>query len=142
MQKALQVLFRGMDQSEAIIESVEQKASKMERLNKRIISCKVVVSSPHNHHNKGKQYEVNIDVGVPNNNIVVHQVGEDAYVTVRDAFSAAERQLKAMSEKSKVKAKSKDMSEGESTASVDEIEMIDELYYEKVINQERGQAAA
>ena len=140
MQKALQVLFRGMEQSEAITESIEQKANKMERLNKRITSCKVVVSSPHNHHNKGKQYEVNIDVGVPSHNIVVHQTGEDVYVTVRDAFSAAERQLKAMSEKSKSKTKVKEMNLVEDAGLKDE--GLDETFFDEYIDDETGQAAA
>ena len=51
------------------------------------------------HHHKGNLYHVRIDISVPGDEIVVSREPhkdhshEDAYVTIRDAFDAAKRQL-------------------------------------------------
>lgn len=99
MQVPVQVSFRNMDPSEAVEDNVREKAAKLERYFDRIISCRVVVESPHRRRQKGKLYDVRIDIGVPGKEIVVNHVGpknhahEDVYVAVRDAFNAAARQL-------------------------------------------------
>jgi ribosomal subunit interface protein len=99
MQIPVQVTFRNMDPSEAVEANVREKADKLERHFDRIISCRVVVESPHRRHHKGKLYNLRIDIGVPGKEIVVNHSGpknhahEDVYVAVRDAFNAASRQL-------------------------------------------------
>lgn len=99
MQIPVQVTFRNMDPSGAVESNVRDKVDKLERYFERIISCRVVVEAPHRHHNKGKLYNVRIDIGVPGKEIVVNHAGpknhahEDVYVAVRDAFNAAGRRL-------------------------------------------------
>jgi cold shock CspA family protein len=61
--------------------------------------CKVTIAAPHRHHAKGNIYHVSIDLHVPGKEILVNRepgnnhAHEDAYVAIRDAFSAAARQL-------------------------------------------------
>jgi ribosomal subunit interface protein len=99
MQIPVQVTFRNMDPSEAVEANVREKAEKLERYFDRVVSCRVVVESPHRRHHKGKLYNVRIDIGVPGKEIVVNHAGpknhahEDIYVAVRDAFNAATRRL-------------------------------------------------
>jgi ribosomal subunit interface protein len=99
MQIPVEVTFRGMDPSEAVEAKIRKKAEKLERYFDRIVSCRVVVESPHRRHQKGKLYNLRIDIGVPGREIVVTHSGpknhahEDIYVAVRDAFNAATRQL-------------------------------------------------
>ena len=99
MQSPLNISFRNMDPSEAIETRVREKAEKLERLYDRIISCEVVVGAPHRNHQKGKLYDVRINLSVPGDDINVGRTGpqnhahEDVYVAIRDAFAAAGRQL-------------------------------------------------
>ena len=69
---------------------------------------RVILDSPHNNHYKGKVYSVGIEIHSPSGEIRVHQdqhnnhVNEDLYVTIRNAFNVAERQLKAALEKHRI----------------------------------------
>lgn len=94
MREPLQITFRGLDRSDAIEQRIRAKATDLGRLHDRIMSCHVTVEAPHNHHYKGKQYSVRLDMHLPDKEIVVHkQAHEDVYVAIRDTFDAATRQL-------------------------------------------------
>jgi ribosomal subunit interface protein len=94
MQIPLQITIRDIEQSEALETNIREKAQKLDEFFKHIMSCRVVVEMPHKHHNQGKQFNVRIDIGVPGNEIVVNRDhSEDVYIALRDAFSAAKRQL-------------------------------------------------
>jgi ribosomal subunit interface protein len=99
MKLPLQVTFRNMDASEAVEADIRDKAAKLDQYCSDIMSCRVVVEALHKHQHQGNLYHVRIDITVPNDEIVVsrnpdqHQAHEDVYVTVRDAFQAATRQL-------------------------------------------------
>jgi len=101
MQLPLQVQFRDMDASEALEADIREKAQKLDEVYDRITSCRVVVEARHRHHNKGNIYHVRVDVTVPGDEIVVSREPhddhshEDPYVSVRDAFQAARRQLES-----------------------------------------------
>ena len=105
MQIPVQVTFRNMDPSAAVEAKIRGKAEKLERHFDRVVSCRVVVESPHRRHHKGKLYQVRIDIGVPGKEIVINHAGpknhahEDVYVAVRDAFNAAARRLEAHARK-------------------------------------------
>ena len=118
-----------MPPSEAIEAAISEKVAKLETFFDGIIGCRVVVEAPHRHHHKGKLYHIRIDLTLPGSEIVVvhepkrleaatprvketpdvvlgemHEPGkyaahEDVYVAIRDAFNAAERQLKSIDKK-------------------------------------------
>ncbi|MEC4749795.1 HPF/RaiA family ribosome-associated protein [Methylomicrobium sp. Wu6] len=99
MQIPLQIIFRGIPPSEAVEARIREKATKLERFNEHIMSCRVAVESEHHHHHQGNLYHVRIDITTPGKEIVIsrehhdNQAHEDAYVAIRDAFNAATRQL-------------------------------------------------
>jgi ribosomal subunit interface protein len=99
MQLPLQVSFRDMEPSAAVEAKIRQRAARLDRYYDRIMSCRVVVESPHRHHHQGKLYHVRIDITVPRGELVVnrepgeHHAHEDVYVAIRDAFDAAQRRL-------------------------------------------------
>lgn len=101
----LKVSFRDMEHSDAMEADVRERASRLERLHPRLSSCEVMVESPHKHHHKGRHYNVRIDMVVPGHELVVnhhHQDDvrmEDAYFAIKDAFGAAERQLRDLRER-------------------------------------------
>jgi ribosomal subunit interface protein len=99
MQLPIQVVFRNMEPSPTAEEKARTLASRLERYFDKIISCRVVIESPHRHHHKGKLYHVRIDLTVPDAELVVsressaHHSHEDVYVAIRDAFNAIKKQL-------------------------------------------------
>jgi ribosomal subunit interface protein len=96
----LQIVCRGFSCTESIDTKVRSRVEKLAELFCHITSCRVVIESPHHHQQKGNTYHVNIDVAVPNDEIVVGRNGgdnhahEDVYVAIRDAFDAMTRRLK------------------------------------------------
>jgi ribosomal subunit interface protein len=105
MQLPLQITFRNLDRSEALEADIREKAEKLDQFFEHIMRCRVVVEAHHKHHRKGNIYHVRIDITVPGHELVVsrepkdHHAHEDVYVTVRDAFDAAKRQLEDYSRK-------------------------------------------
>ena len=95
MKLPLQITARDMPMTESIENAVREKAQKLETFHDQIMGCRVVVESPHNHQHKGKLFNVRLDITVPGGELVVkREPREDLYVSIRDAFDAARRQLK------------------------------------------------
>ena len=100
MKLPLQITTRNMSLSEAAEQTIREKAEKLNTFCDRITSCRVLVEAPHRHKQQGVLYNVHIDITVPGNEIVVKkEQSEDLYVSIRDAFDAARRQLKDYTER-------------------------------------------
>lgn len=88
-----------MDPSVAVEGRAKQLATKLNQYFDKILNCRVIIESPHNHHHKGKLYQVHIRLTVPDAELVVSREPsddhghEDVYVAIRDAFNAIKRQL-------------------------------------------------
>ena len=100
MQVPLQITFRNMESSEAVETDVRKRVDKMNRRHAEIISCRVVVEAPLQHHRKGGLFKVRIDITCPEAKLEInrepsseHHAHEDVYVALRDAFNAADRKL-------------------------------------------------
>ncbi len=99
MQTALQISFRHMDPSPAVESKIREKAGNLEKYCNHITACHVVIEAPHEHHHKGKLYRIGIDLTLPRGEVIVsrdhhdNHAHEDIYVSIRDAFKAAKRQL-------------------------------------------------
>ena len=110
MSNEFQIVFHNIDQSDAIIDSVNKRVEKLRRFNSDIIGGRVVLDSPHNNHHKGKVYSVTLELHTPSKPVVVTQeqhdnhAHEDLYVAIRDAFNAAERQIKSVDKKHRKEA--------------------------------------
>lgn len=100
MDAQLEIRFHNVDRSEALVTEISRRAAKLDALGERIVSCRVTVDSPHKHHRQGNLYSVKVDIRMPGGEIVasreagVDHAHEDAYVAVRDAFKAAQRQVR------------------------------------------------
>lgn len=105
MTNEFQVVFHNIDQTEALNDAVQKRIAKLERYCDQIITGRVVLDSPHNNHHKGKVYSVGLEIHTPIKEVRVNQdqhdnhAHEDLYVAIRDAFNAAERQLKDIDKK-------------------------------------------
>ncbi|MES2604751.1 MAG: HPF/RaiA family ribosome-associated protein [Pseudomonadota bacterium] len=105
MNSNTQVLFRGIEHSDAVAHAVNKRLEKLTRYSDKIQSLKVILEAPHNNHHKGRVYHVGVEALIPNHDIVVahdshdKHAHEDIYVAIRDAFNAVERRLKAVTGK-------------------------------------------
>ena len=108
MTNDFQIVFHNIDQSTSISDAVNKRISKLHRFCDRILAARVVLDSPHNNHHKGKVYSVGLEIHTPSKEVRVNQeqhdnhAHENLYVAIRDAFNAAERQLKAIDKKHRV----------------------------------------
>ena len=99
MQTPLQIVFDGLERSEALENSIREHMGKLEQFSERIISCRVSIEAEHRHHHRGRLHHVRIALHVPKKELVVNhdqhdkQAHEDPFVAVRDAFSSMTRQL-------------------------------------------------
>ncbi|MFZ1104204.1 MAG: HPF/RaiA family ribosome-associated protein [Hyphomicrobiaceae bacterium] len=100
MQVPLQIMFEHIDRSDAIEAAVRKEAQRLERFYDRITSARVVIDRPQHRRHKGDTYSVRIHLTLPAGGHIditrepaADGRHEDAYVTIRDAFDAAGRQL-------------------------------------------------
>src|SRR5262245_33566163 len=99
MQLPLQIAFHNMSRSDVIEDMVRDRVARLENLSDHLMGCRVVIETPHRHHEHGNQYLVRIDLTVPGGEIVVnrepplHTANKNLEVALRDAFDSARRQL-------------------------------------------------
>jgi len=111
MQMPVQIQFINMDSSEAVQQAIEKFAGKLEQNYPDILSCRVIVEAPSTKKTKGGLFHTRVEVKLPGREIVVnrnpdlHHSYTDAYVSIRDAFKSAQRQLDSMAQKKKGRVK-------------------------------------
>jgi len=100
MESEPHIAFEGIDPSDAINARVVSEIGKLERLFGRITACRVIISKPQKRHRRGDLYAVSVHLTLPDGkdlhadrNPPKDHAHEDVYVAIRDAFSAARRQL-------------------------------------------------
>jgi len=114
---SMQVTFRNMAAIDSVREEIENRIQKLETFCKPILSCKVMIEAPTNHHRKGGPFHVRIDAKLHDGRVDVKYT-DSAYpgkrtsadgkafrgnensserdslmLTIREAFDAARRQL-------------------------------------------------
>jgi ribosome-associated translation inhibitor RaiA len=104
MQSPLEITFHGVERSEAVEQRVHQKFKRIEARFERITYARVVIEAPQRRTPLPKFFHVHIDIGIPGKKpiVVKHEPdGENAHTDVmlalRDAFSAAQRQVDELS---------------------------------------------
>lgn len=99
MQVPLRITFRHMAPSAAVETRIREHVEYLEQHFDRITACRVVIDAPPAHRNKGGPFSVHIDLSIPGHEIHVNSERDDraahadAYVALRDAFEAVQRQL-------------------------------------------------
>lgn len=99
MSVPLQITYHGMKHSKAADEIIAEKVARMEAIEERMTSCRVVVTAPHKSQQKGNLFQVRIEVDVPGDRLVVSRdsedpAHEDLAAAVRDAFETAHRMVR------------------------------------------------
>jgi ribosome-associated translation inhibitor RaiA len=103
MQIAPQITFEGSKSSDAARAQILGEIERLETHNQRVTGCRVTVIAPSPKHRHGTGFQVHIWLTLPpHENIVVnHSVSDDArhehaHVAIKDAFTAARRQVDAL----------------------------------------------
>jgi cold shock CspA family protein/ribosome-associated translation inhibitor RaiA len=106
VQKALQITFKGTQNSPALETLIRQRVDAVERLHPRITGCRVVVEIPYLGADSAKvPVGVTVEVDIPAHKTIVgkdaqqrHEVKDDRTASVHNAFDAVERQLARIAE--------------------------------------------
>jgi len=99
MKLPLQITFHQMEPSAALEAQIREHAARLDRFYDGIMACRVLVEASHRRRRKGNLYHVRVDITVPGKELVItrdppeHHSHQDPYVSIRDAFDAARRQL-------------------------------------------------
>ena len=108
----LEILFHGMERSEAAEARIRDKFDRLHQHFNRITHARVVVETPRRHTPAAKVFQVKIEIGLPGQKplIIRHdppaeQTRTDIAIAIRDAFAAAQRRLDEMAAKIKHPAK-------------------------------------
>ena len=108
MDTNLEIAFHNMESQPELETYIRERAEKVEKLFDRLVGMRVAVEAQHRQHKTGNVYDVHIELMVPGQDIVVSRkpnkakeryANPDARTSIRDAFEAAERQLKEYKEK-------------------------------------------
>lgn len=101
MQVTPQISYKNLDPTERVRLYVEKELRHLEALQSRLISCRIAIEGPAGRRRKGDLYRVRLHLGLPGHQEVAvghhsddKQAHEDVQVAIRDAFRAAEHQLK------------------------------------------------
>ena len=99
MQVPIHISFRNTEPSAAVEAFIREKAAALERFSQRITALAVAIECPPRRPRGGKFYQVHLRLSMPGKDILVgrdrmkDESHRDVYVAIRDAFSAASRQL-------------------------------------------------
>jgi ribosome-associated translation inhibitor RaiA len=108
MQKPLEISFSNTDASPAIEADIRERVAKLERIYDRLVHCRVAITLEHHQQRTGNTFDVHIELLVPGEELVVsreaqhtkqHHASPDIRLSIKDAFKAAERQLKDFKER-------------------------------------------
>ncbi|WP_370978673.1 ribosome hibernation-promoting factor, HPF/YfiA family [Agaribacterium sp. ZY112] len=94
MKSNAEVVYRDIDSSPALNDTIHKRVEKLHRFSDSIMHSRVVLDSPHKHKHKGKIFRASIEIDMKGNPIMVSNDDESMHVAVRDAFETVERKLK------------------------------------------------
>ncbi|RJP81050.1 MAG: HPF/RaiA family ribosome-associated protein [Candidatus Zixiibacteriota bacterium] len=113
MQIPLELSFRNVPKTDAIEALIREKVAKLEQVCDYINSCRVAVEKPQSHQNSGNVYRVRLGITVPPGHEIVvtrepgnNQMHRPLSSVIREAFSAARRQLKELVNRQRMEVKS------------------------------------
>lgn len=100
MKQPLEIVFLGMEPSDAVEAAARRKSEKLDRFCPDIMACRVRIESTHKHRQQGRQFSVHVHVTLPGHELSVDRVhDEDVYVALREAFDDMKRQVEAAAQR-------------------------------------------
>lgn len=97
------IVFRDIDKSAALANTVSKKLHKLDRYCGDIIRSRVVLEAPHQHKSKGKQFKASVELAISGSPLTISSESESIHRAVNGVFESAERCLKERGERRKAK---------------------------------------
>ncbi len=101
-----EITYRGVEKTPEIDALIQEQIDRLHRFCEDIISCRIAIEQPHQHHRVGSLWRVRLEVTLPHDiDLLVTKApdGQDPHeplpAMIRDAFKAMERQIKAAVDK-------------------------------------------
>lgn len=100
MSQSVQITYRHMDSSIALEQRIHKLIDRLERFASHIVSCRVLIEAPSDHHVKGGVFVVKLDIVMPGRVIAIsshhseHPAHTDVYAALSAAFDLATRAVK------------------------------------------------
>lgn len=102
MDVPIEIVFHGMQKSEALETLARDRAAELEDIFDHIVSCRIAIEVPHKKPSGDmRTSRVRVEVSVPNRSFIAESkprdedyTQNDAYAAVDDAFNKLERQLR------------------------------------------------
>ena len=112
MQQPLEITYRGLERNDYTDGLIHKKADKLQRACANLVSCRVVLEKEQKQQRTGNEHRIRVSVRVPpgqelvvNRKTLVMDTRRDLPPLVRDAFEAAERQIKDLVSQKKGRGK-------------------------------------
>jgi ribosome-associated translation inhibitor RaiA len=105
VQLPLQITYRDMEPTPGMDAAIRDKVDHLQRYHPRIVRCHVVVDAPHSSQHHPHHFRVMFNITIPGKEIVAAKENHDKpeqrdfYISLRDSYEAARRQLEAEREK-------------------------------------------
>ncbi len=97
------IVFRDIDKSATLADTVSKKLHKLERYCGDIIRSRVVLEAPHRHKHNGKQYRASVELALSGNPVTITNESDSIHPAVNGAFDSAERCLKERGDRRKTR---------------------------------------
>jgi len=113
MQVPLEISYRGLDKTPDLEKLIREHVTKLEKVCDHMTSCRLAIETSQQNLRSGHPFRVRIDMKVPPGHelVVVKTQGaksdahDPLHAVIREAFSAARRQLIALTEKQRGEVK-------------------------------------
>jgi len=122
------ISFNHIEGTEELENLIREKAQKLQKVHSDISSCRITVEKPQSHISSGSPYRVRIDMTVPPSHELISkrepgqgEMHEDISTVIRDAFQAAERQLKKLKQQQRPQEHNKSHAEQQTIAIVSKL---------------------
>lgn len=105
----LQISFRNFEPSDFVSARIREEVVQLEQFFNGIISCRVVIELLNKRHQQGNLFRARVELKVPGEDLIAGRDAQqdsahaDAYVAIRDAFEAAQRQIENYISKHRVR---------------------------------------
>ncbi|MDN3639436.1 HPF/RaiA family ribosome-associated protein [Simiduia curdlanivorans] len=94
MKSAASIVYRDLESSPALNDTIQKKLDKLFRLSERLSVQRVVINAPHQHHHKGSQFEVSVEMTQGGKPLNISHSDDSVHLAVKSVFSSAERAVK------------------------------------------------
>lgn len=97
MPQSLQIVFHGVNRSQAVEAAVTEKVEALHRFDNRLGACKVTISQEG--HQTASEFTIRVDLMASGQQIIVNRSDLDVMLAINEAFDVVRRSVRQEAEK-------------------------------------------